>query len=120
MKLASVIVATSLLTAPAFAVDNRFIAADDRIETRLCLSAATAPLVRWTGNLAHSGFDYRTVGRHLLCNGEPLAVFSARYNDDRRIAQRIGRYSPVQVQQRVQITELSRGDSPIEVRGKRL
>ncbi|QIZ77004.1 DUF3718 domain-containing protein [Ferrimonas lipolytica] len=91
----------------AVAETRSIVAADDSMETRVCVQAATIPMRRFSKALRHNRLDYKIIGKHLRCNNEAVATFAARYNSDDRVANRLARYSNEEVRTKVKITELA-------------
>ncbi|BDY06814.1 DUF3718 domain-containing protein [Ferrimonas sp. YFM] len=101
----------------ATAQDRQFIAADDRIETQLCLTAVTENWRSMDRTLAHSGYRLMQVSRELKCNDIPVAVFAAQYNADPRVAKHLAKFSRDAIKQEVEITDLTAMTGTFRIEG---
>ncbi len=101
----------------AMAQDTQFVAADDRIETQLCLTAVTESWRSMDRTLNHSGYSLMHVSRALKCNDIPVAVFAAQYNADPRMAKHLTKFSRDTIKQEVEITDLTAMTRTIRIEG---
>ncbi|WP_298439819.1 DUF3718 domain-containing protein [uncultured Ferrimonas sp.] len=102
-------------SAAAYGDNRQFVAADDRMETQVCIDAATKSMRSFSQKLHNNRLNYRIIGKQLLCNDEAVATFAARYNPDQRVSSRIARYSPEAVKTQVKITELASLSGPLVI-----
>ncbi len=101
----------------AVAQETQFIAADDRAETRLCLTAVTESWRSMDRTLNHSGYRLMQVSRELKCNDIPVAVFAAQYNEDPRMAKHLAKFSRDTIKQEVEITDLTAMAGQVRIEG---
>lgn len=102
----------------ALAQETQFVAADDRIETQLCLTAVTESWRSMDRTLNHSGYSLMHVSRALKCNEIPVAVFAAQYNEDPQMAKHLAKFSRDTIRQEVEITDLTAMTGAVRLRGR--
>ncbi len=92
----TVLIALSLIaglsSSSSFATSPTIVAADHRIETQLCISAATQPSHVFKQDAQQQRLQLAMLANKLQCNGLPVAQFARQWGNE-QVAQQLGRYS---------------------------
>lgn len=83
-------------------------AADHRVESQLCVSAATQPAHQFKQDAAQQHLSVAMLANKLQCNDQPIASFARQYGNT-AVASQLGRYQ----RGHVDIEVISSADVPL-------
>ena len=92
LKLISAIIAMGF-TVSSNANNYQFVAADNSIETKICVAAVTNNKQALKRKIRMSGIRVRSIARSLMCNDQIVANFAYMYNASETFAY-LDRYTP--------------------------
>lgn len=76
------LIGLSVVTTSAFA-GVKYVAADDSLETQLCVSAAMATPIQFYTAVRDSGYSLRSVSNGVTCNSANIGEFAQSAGNDR-------------------------------------